>query len=45
MKYILQGLFEEPLTPVATLLLICCQAVNGNAKDAVPVSAVRSPIL
>jgi geranylgeranyl diphosphate synthase type I len=39
LRYILQGLFEEPLRPVATLPLICCQAINGNAKDAVPVSA------
>ncbi|HBL61891.1 MAG TPA: polyprenyl synthetase superfamily [Cyanobacteria bacterium UBA8803] len=39
LRYILQGLFEEPLMSVATLPLICCQAVNGNAKEAVPVAA------
>lgn len=39
LKAVFGTLFEEPLMSVAMLPLICCQAVNGKAKDAVPVSA------
>jgi geranylgeranyl pyrophosphate synthase len=39
LKLIFGTIFEEQLMSVATLPLICCQSVNGKAKDAVPVSA------
>ncbi len=39
LKSVFGTLFKEPLTSAAILPLACCQAVNGRAKDAVPVSA------
>lgn len=39
LKSVFGKLFEEPLMSVAILPMACCQAVNGNARDAVPVSA------
>ena len=41
LQSVFDGLFEQPppLLSVALLPLVCCQAVNGIARDAVPVSA------
>ena len=41
LQSIFDGVFEKPppLLSVAILPLVCCQAVNGKARDAVPVSA------